>query len=480
MIRLSDIAVSPDRLRKLRPEKVDELVESMGAPQGLLHPILVRPHDGRYELVIGQHRLAAAKELEWETIRAEIRELDDDAAQLAEIDENLARAELSPAERALHFGERKRLYEKIHPQTRHGAVGRRGKSSQNENSFVADAAAKTGKGRSTVARDVTRANKIVVLPEIIGTSLDQGDELDALAKLPEVEQRRLAGQAQAGENVSAIRRGITTGVAMNPYAERGLDLYETPEAATRTLLAVESFLGPVWEPAAGRGAIVRVLRKAGHKVIAADIKDNAYCCPDAIGGVDFLKEQHAPAGVETIITNPPFMRADEFVRHALNLVPRVVMLLRVLFIAGVGRSDILEGGRLARVHVFRERIETRRDGWEGPHGSSPMSLAWFVWEREHEGPPEIHRISPLDDFAQSLPSPSAAEAPTAVANGSAAIEPPIITVSVPFMITAPMKGQLRGLGYSDADIFTMTPAKAVEILRAERPRQENPFGGDAR
>jgi hypothetical protein len=43
-----------------------------------------------------------------------------------------------------------------------------------------------------------------VLPEIVGTSLDKGREIDALAKLPEAEQRSLAEAARRGENVSAI------------------------------------------------------------------------------------------------------------------------------------------------------------------------------------------------------------------------------------------------------------------------------------
>jgi hypothetical protein len=72
--------------------------------------------------------------------------------------------------------------------------------------FVADIAVKTGKGRSTVARDVTRAKKVAVLDDIAGTSLDKGDEIDALGKLPEGEQRKLATAARAGEKVSAKAR----------------------------------------------------------------------------------------------------------------------------------------------------------------------------------------------------------------------------------------------------------------------------------
>ena len=50
--------------------------------------------------------------------------------------------------------------------------------------FVADIAVRTGKGRSTIARDVTRAKKVAVLNDIAGTCLDKGDEIDALGKLP--------------------------------------------------------------------------------------------------------------------------------------------------------------------------------------------------------------------------------------------------------------------------------------------------------
>ena len=54
-------------------------------------------------------------------------------------------------------------------------------------------------------------------------------------------------------------------------SERGLDLYETPAVAVEALLRVEQIPQRIWEPAAGRGAIVNVLRRAGHEVIASDI-----------------------------------------------------------------------------------------------------------------------------------------------------------------------------------------------------------------
>ena len=44
---------------------------------------------------------------------------------------------------------------------------------------------------------------MAVLDDIAGTCLDKGDEIDALGKLPEGEQRKLATAARAGEKVSA-------------------------------------------------------------------------------------------------------------------------------------------------------------------------------------------------------------------------------------------------------------------------------------
>src|SRR5215470_2456420 len=97
---------------------------------------------------------------------------------------------------------------------------------------------------------------------------------------------------------------LTTGNRRAPLAERGHDLYETPAIAVHALMRVERLPQVIWEPAAGRGAIVQVLREAGHTVIAQDLID--YGRPDIRSGVDFLTETVAPVGVEAIVTNPPY------------------------------------------------------------------------------------------------------------------------------------------------------------------------------
>jgi hypothetical protein len=127
-------------------------------------------------------------------------------------------------------------------------------------------------------------------------------------------------------------------------------------------------------------------------VIASDLVD--YGFPTHFNGRDFLLERKAPAGCEAIVTNPPFKLAEQFVSHALELCPRVIMLLRLAFLESERRRSILEGRGLARVHIFRNRLPMmHRDSWTGPKASSAVAYGWFVWSRAHTGPTELRRIS---------------------------------------------------------------------------------------
>lgn len=173
------------------------------------------------------------------------------------------------------------------------------------------------------------------------------------------------------------------------------DLYETPTVAVRSLLKAEQLpAGAVWEPACGRGAIVKELISAGYRVYATDLVNYGDESQDA-HGVDFLMQWQAPDfHIGCILTNPPFKLAEQFVRRALVLAPRVIMLLRLAFMESESRSEILDSGMLARVHVFRKRLPMmHRDGYLGPRtqGGS-IAFAWFVWDRNHTGPTTLDRI----------------------------------------------------------------------------------------
>jgi ParB/RepB/Spo0J family partition protein len=220
-IPLRCITVKPDRLRRLRPEKVDEIAESIRTRGQLINPITLRvrfrhslPHLCSYTLNAGWHRLEAVRKLGYEKIAAIILKgrSDSEQAQLTEIDENLVRADLTPAERKLHVARRAELYEAKHGKAK--AIGARAAnekmgrdaSAKLADAFTTDTAKRTGKSKRGVQRDVQHAKAVKVLDQIVGTLLDTGDEIEALSKLPEDEQRKLAERARAGERVSAKTR----------------------------------------------------------------------------------------------------------------------------------------------------------------------------------------------------------------------------------------------------------------------------------
>lgn len=209
-IRIDAIVVR-ERLRPLSAATVNELAESM-ARIGQLNPVSIHQPHVQPVLVAGHHRIAAAKQLGWETIQCAVlpSEMVGDDIKLAEIDENLARGDLSPAERAIHIQARKDIYERKNGPAKaagaHASNAKQGKGDPTAKlaaAFTSDTAGKTGVAVRTVRRDAQRANSIPNIAEVVGTSLDKGEELDALAKLPVTKQVEIIAKAKGGQRVSA-------------------------------------------------------------------------------------------------------------------------------------------------------------------------------------------------------------------------------------------------------------------------------------
>ena len=84
------------------------------------------------------------------TIAATIVTLDKLRAELAEIDENLIRNELTVLERGEHLSRRKQIHESLHPQAKQGGDRKSEAAKSNENNFplidafASDAAKATG------------------------------------------------------------------------------------------------------------------------------------------------------------------------------------------------------------------------------------------------------------------------------------------------------------------------------------------------
>jgi hypothetical protein len=178
--------------------------------------------------------------------------------------------------------------------------------------------------------------------------------------------------------------------------ERADDLYETPDCAVHALLRVQQLPSRIWEPCAGRGAIVRVLRAHGHDVVAHDLVAHPGADPGIETPIDFLMERSVPERCRTIVSNLPFKNADPMVRHGLSLGCDMIVLQRLMALEGANRSDIVDS-HLVRVWAGKERLpQMHREGWTGKKQSnSGAPFAWFVFSATPRGsaPIEFRRMS---------------------------------------------------------------------------------------
>ena len=174
------------------------------------------------------------------------------------------------------------------------------------------------------------------------------------------------------------------GVAIDGKQRSPADFYPTPKEGTQALLAVESFAGPIWEPACGEGAMSEVLKDAGHIVTSSDIEHRGY----GSGGVDFLVQKAGRA--PNIVTNPPYRLVEPFIRQGLTLsTGKLALLLRLACLEGQKRRQIFETTPIARVWVFSKRLNFKRPGWVDTGSGGMVAYAWFVWEHGYTGKPTV-------------------------------------------------------------------------------------------
>jgi ParB family chromosome partitioning protein len=102
-VRPSEIVTNPKQPRVVFDEEaLEELTHSI-REFGVLQPIVVRPREGGYELVMGERRLRAAIAAGLERIPAIVRDTADEAMLRDALLENIHRAQLNPLEEAAAY-----------------------------------------------------------------------------------------------------------------------------------------------------------------------------------------------------------------------------------------------------------------------------------------------------------------------------------------------------------------------------------------
>lgn len=239
LIPIDQLHRRPDA-RPRTDEAVAALAESI-EQSGLINPIRVRLRDmaDEYEVVAGSHRLQAIDALGWHEVPCIVVDEDDLHAELAMIDENLCRSELTPADRAQQTARRKAIYLKLHPDTAHGgnSGGPCGQFVQTvEPSFAADTAKAIGKDERTVRRDVERGEKVTgeALDLVRGTKLNTGTYLDKLKRL------------SAEQQIAQVKRDLNA-ASRPPDKRGGVASRYAPSAAPPPSKVFERFIALVDE-----------------------------------------------------------------------------------------------------------------------------------------------------------------------------------------------------------------------------------------
>lgn len=171
-----------------------ELTASIEA-SGLLQPVVVRPKNGKYELIAGERRWRALQRLGWVKIPAVVREVDDKTLLTLALIENLQRDDLNPIDVAAGY---QRLGDEF-------KIGQ------------AEIARLIGRNRSTIANQL----RLLKLPDEVKTLVQEG-------KLSEGHARALLAVTEVSEAVRLAKDAVDQGWSVREMESRARG--ETPAA----------------------------------------------------------------------------------------------------------------------------------------------------------------------------------------------------------------------------------------------------------
>ena len=171
---------------EMNEEALIELTASIEA-SGLLQPVIVRPRNGKFELIAGERRWRAIQRLGWAKIPAIIKDVDDQTLLTLALIENLQRNDLTAIDQAAGY---QRLGEEF-------------KLAQSEIARL------VGRNRSTVANLL----RLLKLPDEVKTLVHQG-------KLSEGHARALLAVESESEVVRLARQAVSEGWSVRDMEAR--------------------------------------------------------------------------------------------------------------------------------------------------------------------------------------------------------------------------------------------------------------------
>ena len=159
------------------------------------------------------------------------------------------------------------------------------------------------------------------------------------------------------------------------------DKFQTPDRALDYLCPFIQKDTTIWEPACGKGNLVRGFSKRGYNVFGSDIERQTDDIDVEIG--DFLiQETRHPYGV--LVTNPPFSIKTAFLQRCYELKKPFALLLPLTVFDSQKRRKAM------REHGVQMIVPDERFSFETPNHEENMAAgkktggawfctAWFCW-----------------------------------------------------------------------------------------------------
>jgi ParB family transcriptional regulator, chromosome partitioning protein len=220
---------------EMNEEAMVELTASIEA-SGLLQPVIVRPRNGKFELIAGERRWRAIQRLGWAKIPAVVKDVDDQTLLTLALIENLQRNDLTAIDEAAGY---QRLGEEFKlPQS--------------------EIARLVGRNRSTVANLL----RLLKLPDEVKGLVQQG-------KLSEGHARALLAVESQPEVVRLAREAVSEGWSVRDTEARARG--ETPSASVLTPSNGTRTRAPQKMPSAD----VRRIEDALRKRLGTDVRVTA-------------------------------------------------------------------------------------------------------------------------------------------------------------------------------------------------------------
>lgn len=151
------------------------------------------------------------------------------------------------------------------------------------------------------------------------------------------------------------------------------DFYPTPPEVVMALLGFLRLPKEtvIWECAAGEGDMVKAIKVCGYSsVYGTDISD----------GFDFLNPDifdRLLAPFDWIITNPPFVLAEDFIRRAASTGKPFALLLKSQYWHAKGRMRLFE--ELPPSYILPLTWRPNFFFKDGGNSSPLMDMMWCVW-----------------------------------------------------------------------------------------------------